>query len=73
MEGLFKIVPIEGKGVGWVALQEIKVGTLILSEKCQLEPVRKMPIRAKNTKRPLEFDGMFLLHDHNGPKGFFET
>ena len=38
MEGLFKIVPIEGKGVGWVALQEIKVGTLILSEKCQFEP-----------------------------------
>ena len=38
MEGLFKIVTIEGKGVGWVALQEIKVGTLILSEKCQLEP-----------------------------------
>ena len=38
MEGLFKIVTIEGKGVGWVALQEIKVGTLILSEKCQFEP-----------------------------------
>ena len=38
MESLFKIVPIEGKGVGWVALQEIKVGTLILSEKCQFEP-----------------------------------
>ena len=38
MEGLFKIIPIEGKGVGWVALQDIKVGTLILSEKCQFEP-----------------------------------
>ena len=38
MEGLFKIIPIEGKGIGWVALQDIKVGTLILSEKCQFEP-----------------------------------
>ena len=38
MEGLFKIIPIEGKGVSLVALQEIKVGTLILSEKCQFEP-----------------------------------
>ena len=38
MESLFKIVPIEGKGVGWVALQDIKIGTLILKEKCQLEP-----------------------------------
>ena len=37
-EGLFKIIPIEGKGVGWVALQDIKIGTLILSEKCQFEP-----------------------------------
>ena len=37
-EGLFKIVPIEGKGVGWIALQDIKIGTLILSEKCQFEP-----------------------------------
>ena len=38
MEGLFKIVPMEGKGVGWIALQDIKIGTLILSEKCQFEP-----------------------------------
>jgi len=38
MESLFKIVPIEGKGVGWVALQDIKIGTLILKEICQLAP-----------------------------------
>ena len=38
MESLFKIVPIEGKGIGWVALQNIKIGTLIFKEKCQLEP-----------------------------------
>ena len=38
MESLFKIIAIEGKGVGWVALHDIKIGTLILKEKCQLEP-----------------------------------
>ena len=39
-EGLFKIIPIEGKGVGWVALQEIKVGTLILLEKVPISPIK---------------------------------
>ena len=38
MESLFKIIPIEGKGVGWVALEDIKIGTLIFKERCQLEP-----------------------------------
>ena len=38
MEDLFDIydiVPIEGKGLGCIAMQEIKIGTLILKEKPQ--------------------------------------
>ena len=35
MENLYEVVPIEGKGQGFVALQEIKIGTLILKEKPQ--------------------------------------
>ena len=38
MEDLFDIydiVPIEGKGLGCIAVQEIKIGTLILKEKPQ--------------------------------------
>ena len=35
MENLYEVVPIEGKGQGCVALQEIKIGTLILKEKPQ--------------------------------------
>ena len=35
MENLYEIVPIEGKGQGCVALQEIKIGTLILKERPQ--------------------------------------
>ena len=35
MEGLFKIDKIDGKGLGWIALQEIKSGTLIYKEKPQ--------------------------------------
>ena len=35
MEGLFKIVKIDGKGLGWIALHEIKASTLIYKEKPQ--------------------------------------
>ena len=36
MEGLFKIDKVDGKGYGWIALQDIKAGTVIYSEKCQI-------------------------------------
>ena len=35
MEDLFKIDKIDGKGLGWIALQDIKAGTLIYEEKPQ--------------------------------------
>ena len=35
MEDLFKIDKIDGKGFGWIALQDIKGGTLIYEEKPQ--------------------------------------
>ena len=38
MESLFKVVKIAGKGLGWIALREIKAGTLILKEKPQFVP-----------------------------------
>ena len=33
MEDLFKIEKIDGKGLGWIALRDIKAGTLIYKEK----------------------------------------
>ena len=42
MEGLYKVDNIEGKGFGWIALQDIKVGTLICKEKPQFIP-QKVP------------------------------
>ena len=42
MEGLYKVDNIEGKGCGWIALQDIKVGTLICKEKPQFIP-QKVP------------------------------
>ena len=38
MGDLFKIDKIDGRGVGWIALQDIKVGTLIYKEKFQFAP-----------------------------------
>ena len=35
MDGLFKIDKIDGKGYGWIALRDIKAGTLIYKEKKQ--------------------------------------
>ena len=36
MDTLYKVVPIEGKGLGCVALKDIKMGTIILEEKPQM-------------------------------------
>ena len=38
MESLYKIDKIDGKGMGWIALQDIKSGTLICKEKPQFVP-----------------------------------
>ena len=36
MSNIYKLVQIEGKGIGCIALKPIKIGTLILSEKPQV-------------------------------------
>ena len=36
MDSLYKVVPIEGKGLGCVALQDIVKGTVILEEEAQM-------------------------------------
>ena len=38
MKGLYKVDKIHGKGFGWIALQDIKAGTLIDKEKPQFVP-----------------------------------
>ena len=38
---LFEIVPIEGKGLGCVALKDMKIGTLILEEIPKFPPEKK--------------------------------
>ena len=38
MEGLYKVDKIDGKGLGWIALQDIKAGKLICKEKPQFVP-----------------------------------
>ena len=35
MEGIYRVVNIEGKGSGCIALQDLKKGTLVLDEKPQ--------------------------------------
>ena len=46
MEGLYKVDNIQGKGLGWIALKDIKVGTLICKEKPQF--VYKEPFELCN-------------------------
>ena len=46
MEGLYKVDNIQGKGLGWIALEDIKVGTLICKEKLQF--VYKEPFKIWN-------------------------
>ena len=41
MESLYKIDKIDGKGMGWIALQDIKCGTLIWKEKPQFIPINE--------------------------------
>ena len=53
MEDLFKIDKIDGKGFGWIALQDIKGGTLIYEEKPQFI--------STGGGNPLDFMNSFLL------------
>ena len=55
MNDLYKVIPIEGKNLGCIALKDIKIGTLILQEKsqCVVKPDKfdtdtLGPIRLKN-------------------------
>ena len=41
MESLYKIDKIVGKGMGWIALRDIKCGTLIWKEKPQFNPINE--------------------------------
>ena len=38
-DSVYKVLPIEGKGLGCIALKEIKMGTLILQEIPQCSPI----------------------------------
>ena len=70
MEDLYKVDKIEGKGFGWIALQDIKAGTLICKEKSPFVTI------FPNARVPWEsappdflflfyvnFDGCFLCHE----------
>ena len=36
MDKLYKVVPVDGKGLGCIALKDIKIGSIILEEKPQM-------------------------------------
>ena len=57
MEDLFKIDKIDGKGLGWIALQDIKAGTLICKEKPQF--VDGGSLFAAH----FDFDELFFCHE----------
>ena len=66
MDGrLFKIDRIDGKGLGWIALRDIKAGTLIYEEKPQFV--------MKNKRINWRPDFLKLLKAPNTAKCYFKT
>ena len=65
MEGLFKIDKIDGKGLGWIALRDIKPGTLIYKEKPQF-------VLKRNQVYILDFMDSFYAMSENDQKEFLE-
>ena len=64
MEDLFKIDKIDGKGFGWIALQDIKGGTLIYEEKPQFTFC--------GDRNPLDVMNSFYAMSENDQKEFLE-
>ena len=64
MENLFKIDKIDGKGLGWIALQDIKAGTLIYEEKPQFTFC--------GDRNPLDVMNSFYAMSENDQKEFLE-
>ena len=60
MEGLYKVDNIQGKGLGWIALQDIKVGTLICKEKPQFIPQKVPQIFSE---LPVLMDTLLSMHE----------
>ena len=69
MEDLFKIGEIDGKGLGWIALQDIKAGTLIYKEKLQFVP-KKNP--ENDEVYLLDLMNSFYAMSENDQKEFLE-
>ena len=66
MEGLFKIDKINGKGYGWIALQDIKAGTVIYQEKNQIV------LGSKTEDHLLDMMTSFYAMTENDQKQFLE-
>ena len=64
MEDLFKIDKIDGKGLGWIALRDIKAGTLIYEEKSQFTHC--------GDRNPLDLMNSFYAMNENDQKEFLE-
>ena len=65
MESYYQVIPIEGKGLGCVALKDIEIGTIILKEKPQCAPedcadlpedARSIPYVLKAFQKVVRFD-----------------
>ena len=69
MEGLYKVGNVIGKGLGWIALQDIKAGTLIYKEKPQFVYQKETPI---NDQGALELMKSYYAMTENDQKEFLE-
>ena len=70
MEGLFKIDKIDGKGFGWIALRDIKAGTLIYKEKHQFVPPRMVSDSTRGSF--LDLMNSFYAMSENDQKEYLE-
>ena len=59
MDDLFKIDKIDGKGLGWIALQDIKAGTVIYQEKNQIV----LGSKTEDHLLDMMIDDFFLCHE----------
>ena len=66
MEDLFKIDKIDGKGYGWIALQDIKPGRLIYKEKQQFVVDSETRVKVHDLMRS------FYAMTENDQKEFLE-
>ena len=69
MDSLYKVDKIVGKGFGWIALQDIKAGTLICKEKPQF--VFEVHRRNRLTPDPVTGEHFIAAHFASLMKSFF--